>query len=151
MALAVEEREYQGVLILALVGDLTMGPEDMVFRTVLRKCRGAGTIQIILDCSRLENMDSVGLGTLVFCHLALRRARGKVVLLNIARTQMHLFVLAKLETIFDVFANEQDAVNSFFPDRAVRHYDILKFVEKQNHRAEPSTGQTTLDEPKPAP
>jgi anti-sigma B factor antagonist len=44
----------------------------------------------------------------------------------------------KPETVFEVFADEQDAVDSFFSDRAVRRYDILEFVRKQL-RAAPSS------------
>jgi anti-sigma B factor antagonist len=41
-------------------------------------------------------------------------------------------VLTKLSTIFQIFAEEQDAVNSFFPEREIKHFDILSFV--QQHR-----------------
>jgi hypothetical protein len=43
-------------------------------------------------------------------------------------------VLAKLDTVFEVFTDEQEAVNSFFPARAVRHYDILEWVQDQEKR-----------------
>jgi anti-sigma B factor antagonist len=46
-------------------------------------------------------------------------------------------VLTKLDTVFEVFTEEQDPVNSFFPDRAVRHYDILEWVQKQGKRQAP--------------
>jgi anti-sigma B factor antagonist len=38
-------------------------------------------------------------------------------------------VAAKLHTVFEVFSDEQDAVNSFFPDRRVRRYDILEWIQ----------------------
>jgi anti-sigma B factor antagonist len=34
-----------------------------------------------------------------------------------------------LEAVFEVFQNEQDAINSFFPDRELKRYDVLEFVE----------------------
>lgn len=40
----------------------------------------------------------------------------------------------KLDTVFEVFTGEQDAVNSFLPARAVRHYDILQWVQGQEKR-----------------
>jgi anti-sigma B factor antagonist len=43
---------------------------------------------------------------------------------------MELLVLTKLDTIFDVFEDEQDAVNSFFPGREIKRFDILAFVRK---------------------
>ena len=33
--------------------------------------------------------------------------------------------------MFEVFVDEQDAVNSFFPGRAVRRYDVLDWVQEQ--------------------
>ena len=42
---------------------------------------------------------------------------------------MDLLVIAKMETVFKAFDNEQDAVNSFFPDRQVPRFDILEFLE----------------------
>ena len=37
----------------------------------------------------------------------------------------------------EVFPDEQDAVDSFSPDRAARHYDILEWVQKQEKRSAP--------------
>jgi hypothetical protein len=42
---------------------------------------------------------------------------------------IELLTEAKLETVFEVFRGEQDAINSFFPNREVKRYDILEFVE----------------------
>ncbi len=36
---------------------------------------------------------------------------------------------ANLATFVEVFQNEPDAITSFFPDREVKHHDVLKFVE----------------------
>jgi len=44
---------------------------------------------------------------------------------------MNLMVLKKMDTVFEVFTGEQDAVDSFFPGRAVRQYDVLAFVQEQ--------------------
>ena len=36
-----------------------------------------------------------------------------------------------VHTVFEVFNEVQDAVNSFFPDRQIKHFDILSFVKGQ--------------------
>jgi hypothetical protein len=36
-----------------------------------------------------------------------------------------------MDTVFEVFTDEQDAVDSFFPGRPVRQYDVLAFVQEQ--------------------
>jgi anti-sigma B factor antagonist len=38
--------------------------------------------------------------------------------------------MTKLATIFEIFADEQDAVNSFFPGRKIKTFDILSFVQE---------------------
>jgi anti-sigma B factor antagonist len=40
-------------------------------------------------------------------------------------------VLTKLATVFEIYTDEQDAVNSFFPNREIRRFDILNFVQSQ--------------------
>jgi anti-sigma B factor antagonist len=45
--------------------------------------------------------------------------------------RLELLLLTKLHTVFEVFAQEEDAVNSFFPDRVVKRLDILNFVQQQ--------------------
>ena len=36
-------------------------------------------------------------------------------LLNLNRRNIELLIMTKIATVFDLFADEQDAVNSFFP------------------------------------
>ena len=46
-------------------------------------------------------------------------------------------VLTKLDAVFEVFTDEQAAMDSFFPDRAIRHYDVLEFVQEQEKGPDP--------------
>jgi anti-sigma B factor antagonist len=39
-------------------------------------------------------------------------------------------LLTKLSTVFQIFNDEQEAINSFFPDREIKHFDILSFVQQ---------------------
>ena len=75
-----------------------------------------------------------GLGALVMCYTSLQRAGGAVKLLNLSRRGIQLLVMTKLTTIFEVFDDEQNAINSFFPDRELKRFDILSFV--QQHKDE---------------
>jgi hypothetical protein len=47
-------------------------------------------------------------------------------------THIGLLTEARLETVFEVFRDEHDAIDSFFPDRAVNRFDVLEFVEAEN-------------------
>jgi anti-sigma B factor antagonist len=60
---------------------------------------------------------------------------------NLNRSHLELFLLTRLAIVFEFFDDEQDAVNSFFPDRAVKRFDILNFVHQEaDCRAIPETG-----------
>ena len=38
--------------------------------------------------------------------------------------------MTKLATVFEIFTDEQDAVNSYYPDRKIKTFDILGFVQQ---------------------
>ena len=71
---------------------------------------------------------------MVFGLARLRKAGGKLALVNVNRSHLELFLLTKLAIAFEFFDDEQDAVNSFFPDRAVKPFDILNFVQHEDDR-----------------
>jgi anti-sigma B factor antagonist len=62
---------------------------------------------------------------------SLRKRDGRLKLENLSRRNVELLVFTKLHTVFEIFNDEQDAVNSFFPDREIQHFDILDFVKEQ--------------------
>jgi anti-sigma B factor antagonist len=86
------------------------------------------TSRLVIDLARIEKMDSAGLGTLLYARAELSKLGGGLALSNLDRTQMKALLVTRLETVFNVYATEQDAINSFFPDREVPHYDLLAAV-----------------------
>jgi anti-sigma B factor antagonist len=73
---------------------------------------------------------------LFFALAKLRKAGGKLAILNMKPSQVEVPVEANLETFVEVFQNEPDSIISFFPEREVKHYDVLQFVESNLKRAE---------------
>lgn len=132
MALSITAREKEGILILDLKGRLTVGEEVAGFREKLQELLGEGHKKIILNLADVDYIDSTGLGSLVICFTRVQKAGGELKLLNLNRRNIELLVLTKLTTVFELFNDEQDAVNSFFPDREIKHFDILEFVQSQS-------------------
>jgi len=131
MSLEIQQREREGIDILDLKGRLTVGNEVATFRERLQKLVGSGRTNIILNLKDVDYIDSTGLGALVMSYTSLQRAGGKIKLLNLSRRGIELLVMTKLTTIFEVFDDEQNAINSFFPDRELKRFDILSFVQQQ--------------------
>jgi anti-sigma B factor antagonist len=55
--------------------------------------------------------------------------------LNLNRRNIDLLVMTKLDTVFEVFTDEQDAVSSYYPDRKIKAFDILSFVQQMKKEA----------------
>lgn len=128
MALRIVRREREGISILQLTGCLNFGQEDSLLNDEIRHALGARRVRLVIDLSGVDKIDSAGLGTLLYARAELRRAGGGLALANLHPAHMEALLIAKLETVFDIFATEQDAVNSFFPERKVPHYDLLELV-----------------------
>ncbi|MCP5112135.1 MAG: STAS domain-containing protein [bacterium] len=132
MSLTIREKDKEGIRILELDGRLTVGEEVAKLREQIKAEQTAGNLNLILNLDRIEYIDSTGLGTLVICYTSLQKAGGQLKLLNLSKRNIELLILTKLTTVFELFNDEQDAVNSFFPEREIRRFDILNFVKSQD-------------------
>jgi anti-sigma B factor antagonist len=130
MALDIQQHEREGVVILDLNGRLTVGSEASAFREKIAALIAAGTRNIVLNMERVDYIDSTGLGAVVMSATSARRQGGTVKLVNLTRRNIELLVMTKLATVFEIFTDVQDAVNSFYPDRKLKTFDILDFVQQ---------------------
>ena len=130
MALEIQQRTHEEVVILDTKGRLTVGPEATQLREQVSALAAAGSKNVILNLAEVNYIDSTGLGALVICATTLRKAGGDVKLLNLTKRSLELLVITKLATVFALFTDEQDAVNSFFPDREIKAFDILSYVQQ---------------------
>lgn len=130
MRLELQQRETEGVVILDLKGRITVGPEAGLLREKISSVAAQGRTNIILNLEHVDYIDSTGLGALVMCASTLRKQGGNMKLLHLNRRNIELLIMTKLSTVFDIFADEQDAVNSFFPGRQIKTFDILNFVQQ---------------------
>ena len=128
MGLEIGHRELEGIEIVDLQGRLTFGEEDLQFRTDIEKLVRTGKNRLVLNLAGVTDIDTTGLGTLLFALAKLRKVGGGLALVNMNPSHIELLVLAKLETLFEVFGDEQNAINSFFPGREIQRFDILEFV-----------------------
>jgi len=130
VSLEIQQRDREGITLLDLVGRITVGEEATHLRDRLRDLIANGARDFVLNLAEVDYIDSTGLGALVVCFTSLRKQNGRLKLLNLTPRNIELLVLTKLTTVFEVFDSEQDAVNSFFPDREIKRFDILSFVKE---------------------
>lgn len=133
MPLEVHQREVDGIVILDLSGRLILSPEATDLRRKIARLVEDGKKNAILNLKEVAFIDSSGLGYLVVAHSTFEDAGGAMKLLHLSKRSAELLILTKLTTVFEIFDQEQDAINSFFPDREVKHFDILEFVKSQDN------------------
>jgi anti-sigma B factor antagonist len=132
MDLELHHREKKGIQLLDLQGNLIEGASEASLRAAIVELAEARTVNVILNFAGVSEIDADGLSALVFCEARLVSCSGVLRLLNLSPRHLDLMVLTKLDTVYAVFTDEQDAVNSFFPERAALRYDILDFVEEHD-------------------
>jgi anti-sigma B factor antagonist len=135
MHLEITLREREGIVILDFKGRITAGEEATAFRSAFEAHTGRGGEakagpKLILNLMHVDYIDSTGLGAMVMCSTYSSKAGGIAKLVHLNRRNMELLVLTRIDTIFEVFDDETDAVNSFFPDREIKRFDILSFVRQ---------------------
>ena len=135
MAHEIQEREREGITILDFKGRIAAGPEASALREKVAEVTAAGKRNLVLNLAGVDYIDSTGLGALVVCVTGLRKLGGNMKLLNLNRRNIDLLVMTKLDTVFEVFTDEQDAVSSYYPDRKIKAFDILSFVQQMKKEA----------------
>lgn len=127
----IRKREREGIVILDMKGRLVVGDPSVRLREAINQDVAQGRTNIILNLEEVDYIDSTGLGCMVICYTTLQKASGALKLLKLNRRNIELLLLTKLSTIFEIFNDEQDAINSFFPEREIKRFDILSFVQQQ--------------------
>jgi anti-sigma B factor antagonist len=130
MALEIILREREEITLLDLKGRITAGPEAKALREKVASLNQEGGCRLVLNLAQVDYIDSTGLGALTMCATGLRKSSGDVKLLNLNRRNIELLVMTKLATVFEIFGDETDAINSYFPERKIQRFDILSFVEQ---------------------
>lgn len=125
------QRDREGIRILYMRGQLKTGDSESTLRSAINALARDNVVNIVLNLAEVTKIDSDGLEALVLCNAQIRNCGGALKLAGPRIEHLNLNVLTKLNTVFEVFADEQDAVNSFFPRRAIRHYDVLEWIREQ--------------------
>lgn len=128
MSLDIIQREREGIVLLDLKGRIVAGPEIAVFWSAIEGVSKTREPKVILNLREIDSIDSSGLGAMAMCQTHLRKIRGLAKLALPDRHNLQLLPLAKIDTIFEIFDDETEAVNSFFPGREIRRFDILAFA-----------------------
>lgn len=106
-------REEKGVVILEPKGKIMGGPDATILHDQLHELIDQKKKRVVIDLSKVEWMNSTGLGILISGLTTLRNNGGELKLARITDKIQSLLTITKLITVFESFDNVEEAVNSF--------------------------------------
>jgi anti-sigma B factor antagonist len=111
--LTINERQAGDVTVLDMSGRITIGEGSVALRTAIRRLLEEGKKKILLNLGGVGYIDSSGIGELVSSFTAINKEQGQLKLLKLTQKLRDLLAITKLLTVFDVYDDEQEALNSY--------------------------------------
>jgi anti-sigma B factor antagonist len=106
----IEERSVGNVTILELAGRLELEDGDGVLRDHVNRLAEEGRVKLVLDLKDVSRLDSAGIGMLVAKYLTVKKRGGTMCLLHLTDRTRRPLHITKLDSVFDIFEDEDDAV-----------------------------------------
>jgi len=92
---------------------LRVGGNTVAFHRSIRALVLEKKTQIILNLAGVTFIDSCGLGELVASQVSVENKGGEIKLIGLTDQLRELFSAARLLTVFDTYADEAEAIQSF--------------------------------------
>jgi anti-sigma B factor antagonist len=70
--------------------------------------------RMVLDCSKVRQLDSAGIQVLLHCLEEAMKQNGDVKLAGVPPVALAILELTKVDSLFELFESTADAVNSFY-------------------------------------
>ncbi len=112
MALKITTRDAGEVTVVTCVGRIVFGEEAAELRESIKHVL-ARQKQLVVNLAGVSYIDSGGLGTLVGLYTSARNLGGEIKLSNLTQRVHDQLQITKLVTVFECYANEQTAIDSF--------------------------------------
>jgi len=101
------------VTVLDIEGKILLGEGDTQIKQAIDDLLADGRKKILLNLAKVPYIDSAGLGQIIRCFTAVRKAGGSLKLLSPNPKVIDLLTVTKLVNVFDWYNEESGALNSF--------------------------------------
>jgi anti-sigma B factor antagonist len=102
-----------GICLMELSGKLMMGNDSRQVEWSIAELLIAGTKKVIFDLSKLESIDSTGVGILVMCEAKLRKAGGALRLAGPAGIVDEALTMTHVDRLVQIFPTASAAAQDF--------------------------------------
>ena len=111
--LYIDQRRSADVTILNLKGRLRVGGNAVALHRSIRSLILEQKTLIVLNLAGVTFIDSCGLGELVASQVSVENKGGEIKLVGLTDALRELFTATRLLTVFDVYDQEAEAIESF--------------------------------------
>jgi len=102
-----------GIVVLELAGSMTMGQECQRVELAVGDLIEDGERKVIMDLSRLEYLDSSGVGVIAVCSGRVDQAGGELRLAALTPKVIELLRVAKLDRLLKMYRSVDDAMRGW--------------------------------------
>jgi len=106
----IDRSDDDGVTVIAVRGVINFGESARQFSSYLQELLKSGVPAVLVDMSGIDNVDSTGLGELVGYLQRFEKEGRRMALLRPHRRIMSLLRLTRLDEIFPVYENREEAI-----------------------------------------
>lgn len=106
----ITHRIEDGVCILSIRGNISLEKVE-VLKTYAQPFLTDETVHaILINCSRVKFIDSLGISALVYLLKAMKKRRAKLLLCHVSVKNQKLFFITRLDKILKVYPTETEAL-----------------------------------------
>jgi len=107
------QRREGSVVVLDIYGTITMGESKEKFARVMEELLSQSDVNVLVNFSGINYLDSTGIGELVGYMNKFVESNRQLKLLKPHERIRKLLAITKLDSIFQIYEDEQEALKSF--------------------------------------
>jgi len=108
----VSARQSEGLVIIDVSGDIDLANSPVMRKVLLSEIKEKHTRKVFLNLKNVRYIDSSGIASLVEGLKASRGQGARLVLYALSPTVREVLELSRLQKIFEIFDNEEQALSS---------------------------------------
>jgi anti-sigma B factor antagonist len=113
----IHQREHEGVVILDIDGKSIGGSDSELFQAKIQALIDAGKNRVLVNLEKVNWINSTGIGILISGYSVLDKQGGKLKLVHVSERIHNVLKITRLDTIFEYYETEDEAVRSFTQPR----------------------------------
>jgi anti-anti-sigma factor len=103
MLLQIEERQIEpGITVVQLSGKLALGRESQRLESIAADIAGKGAAKVILDLTKLDYIDSAGIGIVALASGRVKQAGGKLAVVAAQGRVLEVLKVAGVDTLLNI-------------------------------------------------